>query len=182
VGHGPASRQISASTVGGRVTRIWTRIEPAGPMIMPPLATTPDALLRLWAVAISEGDVDAACSLYAPDAVLVPWHLPLARGGDLRAALSWLAELRLPVRLHGLRAGRVGREAVLHGHWTVDGIDGEGNDVRLAADVVALVRCDAIATEPPHWRTYLERWVEPSPGRAEQGRAEHTLGGRAIPR
>ena len=157
---------------------LTARSEPAGLMITPPRATTPDALLRLWADAVSAGDVDAAWSLYAPDAVLVPWHLPLARGGDLRAALSWLAELRLPVRLRGVRAGRVGKEAVLHGHWTVDGIDGEGNDVRLAADVVALVRCDAMAAEPPHWQTYLERWAEPSPSRA----VALPLGGRAIRR
>lgn len=151
-------------------------------MIEPAVATTAHLLPQLWITAVSAGDVDAAWSLYAADAVLVPWHLPAVRGAELRAALAWLAELRLPVYLRDVRASAIGSEALLHAQWSISGADAAGSHVALAAETVVLARQEISAGRPPHWETYLERWAEPSTGPLGEritGR-EPTLGHRRV--
>lgn len=128
-------------------------------MIAPAVATTAQMLPQLWTTAVSAGDVDAVWSLYAPDAVLVPWHLPAVRGRELRAALAWLAELRLPVYLHDVRASAMGSKALLHARWSLSGADAAGNHVEIAAETVVRARHEISPGRRPHWETYLERWT-----------------------
>lgn len=130
-------------------------------MIAPEPATQPRALLLSWCAALSEGDVEAAWSRYAHDAVLVPWHLPAVRGAQLRSALSWVAELRLPVRVLDVRSADADDLAVIRGSWSVSGRDGDGRPVALAADVVALAHRERRPGRPDCWLTDLERWTDP---------------------
>jgi ketosteroid isomerase-like protein len=125
-------------------------------MIEPAVATTARMLPQLWTSAVSAGDVEAVWSLYATDAVLVPWHLPAVRGTELHAALAWLAELRLPVYLHEVRASATGSEVLLHAQWS-------GPPAR-ASSTAARKTCDAASGPTTPNVSAERRWRPHGPG------------------
>jgi len=125
----------------------------------PPTAAEAAALLPLLAAALSAGDVEAALSLYAPGAVVVPWHLPAMGGDGLRDLLTSLAALKVPLHLASSTATGDERVAVVQGRWSMS--DARGADsLRLVAEVMAIARRDRSSPEPV-WHLVLERWTTP---------------------
>lgn len=137
-----------------------------------PAAHEPDALLPLVAEALSAGDVEAALGLYAPDAVLLPWHLPPAGGGRLRDLLVSLAELKVPVHAQVAVTVTADGLALVTGSWSLEGpavqLPSTGRPLWPSADRVALsADVQAIARREhgpaPVWRLVLERWTVRDP-------------------
>jgi ketosteroid isomerase-like protein len=72
-------------------------------LIAPPLAGSPLEVVELVAVAVSDGDLEAAVAQYEPGAVLCPWAAGAAPRQDVRDWLRTLMDLRLPVAVSGCR-------------------------------------------------------------------------------
>lgn len=129
--------------------------------IPPPSAPTAESLLPMCCAALSAGDVDAALSLYADDAVLAPWELPPLTGPRLRDVLVSLAALKVPLRAGVDRVAPMGDGALVRGRWTADatwGMDlaASGTPLRLGAVVTAVAQ-----RQPNGWRYVLECWSVP---------------------
>lgn len=129
--------------------------------IPPPTASTAAKLLPMCCAALSAGDVEAALSLYADDAVLVPWDLPPLAGPRLRGVLVSLAALKAPLRASVDRVEPMGDGALVRGRWTADSTWGvdlavAGTPLRLGAVVTA-----AAQRQPSGWRYLLECWSVP---------------------
>jgi ketosteroid isomerase-like protein len=107
-------------------------------------ASTPEDTGRLMGEAITSGDIDAALSLYEPDATFA---MPTGFGegsvtglDGLREALSGFLAMSPELKVNAEKTLLSGETAMVIGNWTLKGRDAEGNDVDASGRYTAVVR------------------------------------------
>jgi ketosteroid isomerase-like protein len=107
-------------------------------------ASTPEDTSRLIGEAITSGDMDAALSLYEPDATFA---MPTGFGegsvtgaDGLREALSGFLAMSPQLQVNAEKTLLAGDTALVIGHWTLKGRDPEGNDVDATGRYADVVR------------------------------------------
>ena len=107
-------------------------------------ASTPEDTGRLMGEAITSGDIDAALSLYEPDATFA---MPTGFGegsvtglDGLREALSGFLAMSPELKVNAEKTLLSGETAMVIGNWTLKGRDAEGNDVDASGRYAAVVR------------------------------------------
>jgi uncharacterized protein (TIGR02246 family) len=103
-------------------------------------ATSPEEVMRRFALHLSEGDVDAALGLYEPDAAFAPEPGAFVYGlHAIRDALERFAALR-PNLTSAIRKVVVADgTALVVNEWTISGTQPDGNPIDmggLSADVL----------------------------------------------
>jgi uncharacterized protein (TIGR02246 family) len=109
---------------------------------MSSVATSPEEVIRRFALHLNEGDVDAALSLYEPDAAFVPEPGTVVYGRDaIREALERFAALR-PTLTGVIRKVVVAdATALVVNEWTLTGTQPDGDPIDMggmSADVLRL--------------------------------------------
>ena len=85
-------------------------------------AMSPEDICRLFQRAMAEGDVDAALSLYDPEAVVVNQQSEVAKGmRGLRQELAPLAAMKARFDFTIKQVIEAGDIALMHTEWTVSG-------------------------------------------------------------
>lgn len=109
-----------------------------------PQATTPEDLSQLIGEAITSEDMDAALSLYEPNATFA---MPAGFGegsvtglDGLREALSGFLAMSPELRVNAEKTLVSGDTALVIGNWTLKGRDPEGNDVDASGRYADVVR------------------------------------------
>jgi len=109
-----------------------------------PQATTPEDLSRLIGEAITSGDMDAALSLYEPNATFA---MPAGFGegsvtglDGLREALGGFLAMSPELKVNAEKTLLSGDTALVIGNWTLKGRDPEGNDVDASGRYADVVR------------------------------------------
>src|SRR5437764_12844593 len=98
-----------------------------------PQANTPDDTSRLIGETMTAGDVEAALSLYEPDATFAMpkgFGEGTVTGHDaLREALNGFLSMSPQLTVNAENTLLSGDTALVVGHWTLKGRDPEGNDI-----------------------------------------------------
>ena len=109
-----------------------------------PQANTPEDISRLIGEAITSGDMDAALSLYEPEATFA---MPTGFGegsvtglAGLREALGGFLAMSPELRVNAEKTLLSGDTALVIGNWTLKGRDPEGNDVDASGRYADVVR------------------------------------------
>ena len=109
-----------------------------------PKATTPEEISQLIGDAISSGDLEAALSLYEPQATFV---MPRALGegsvtglAGLREAISQFLDISPKLTVNTERTVLAGDTALVIGNWTLTGRDPNGHDIDIAGRYADVVR------------------------------------------
>jgi ketosteroid isomerase-like protein len=109
-----------------------------------PQANTPEDTSRLIGEAITSGDMDAALSLYEPDATFA---MPKGFGegsvtglDGLRQALGGFLTMSPELSVNAEKTLVSGDVALVIGNWTLKGRDPEGNDVDASGRYADIVR------------------------------------------
>jgi ketosteroid isomerase-like protein len=109
-----------------------------------PQAKTPEDVSRLIAETITSGDIDAALSLYEPEATFA---MPKRFGegsvtglDGLRAALSGFLAMGPQLEINAEKTLLSGDTALVIGNWTLKGRDADGNDVDASGRYADVVR------------------------------------------
>jgi ketosteroid isomerase-like protein len=109
-----------------------------------PHANTPEDISRLIGEAITSGDMDAALSLYEPEATFA---MPTGFGegsvtglAGLREALGGFLAMSPELRVNAEKTLLSGDTALVIGNWTLKGRDPEGNDVDASGRYADVVR------------------------------------------
>ena len=109
-----------------------------------PQANTPEDISRLIGEAITSGDMDAALSLYEPDATFA---MPTGFGEGsvtgldaLRGALGGFLAMSPELRVNAEKTLLSGETALVIGNWTLKGRDAEGNVVDASGRYADVVR------------------------------------------
>ena len=85
-------------------------------------AMSPEDICRLFQRAMAEGDVDAALSLYDPEAVVVNQQSEVTKGSrGLRQELAPLAAMKARFDFTIKQIIETGDIALMHTEWTVSG-------------------------------------------------------------
>jgi len=128
--------------------------------IAPPAASRPAEAVELVALAVSDGDLDAALAQYEAGAVLRPW----ARdpGGDtdcVADALIRLMNLRLPlsVRIRAIVPGD--GVALVLGEWHIAGTGPDREPIQLTGAGATVVRRQQAGS----WRITADAWCLDGP-------------------
>jgi ketosteroid isomerase-like protein len=107
-------------------------------------ANTPEETGRLISEAITAADMDAALSLYEPDATFA---LPAAFGGGsvtgldgLREAFGGLLALSPELTVNAEKTLVSGDTALVIGHWTLKGRDPDGSEIDTGGRYADVVR------------------------------------------
>jgi ketosteroid isomerase-like protein len=107
-------------------------------------ANTPEDTSRLIGEAITSGDIDAALSLYEPDATFA---IPRGFGegsvtgtDGLREAFSGFLALSPELAVNAERTLVSGDTALVIGKWTLKGRDADGNDLQTGGRYADVVR------------------------------------------
>ena len=107
-------------------------------------ASTPEDTGRLIGQAITSGDVDAALSLYEPDATFV---MPRGFGegsvtglDGLREAFGAFLAMGPELTVNAERTLHSGDTALVIGNWTLKGRDADGKDVDASGRYADVVR------------------------------------------
>ena len=104
-------------------------------------ARTPADVDRLFAEAISRGDLDAALAYYEDQASLVPQPGQVVRGAAaLREAVGGLVALKGPLDITVEEVVEAGEIALLRSRWTLRGTGHDGQPVALAGAGAEVVR------------------------------------------
>jgi uncharacterized protein (TIGR02246 family) len=108
-----------------------------------PQANTPEDISRLIGEAITSGDLDAALSLYEPDATFV---IPKGFGegsvtglDGIREVLHGFVAMSPDLKVNAEKTLLSGDTALVVGNWTLKARDADGNDIDASgryADVV----------------------------------------------
>ena len=116
-------------------------------------ARTPADVDRLFAEAISRGDLDAALTYYEDDASLVPQPGQVVRGtAALREAVGGLVALKGPLDITVEEVVEAGEIALLRSRWTLRGTGDDGQPVELAGAGAEVVRRQADGS----WRFVID--------------------------
>jgi ketosteroid isomerase-like protein len=109
-----------------------------------PKASTPQDTSRLIGEAITSGDMDAALSLYEPDATFA---MPTAFGqgsvtghDGLREAFSGFLALNPKLTVNAEKTLVSGDTALVIGNWTLKGRGADGNDIDASGRYADVVR------------------------------------------
>jgi ketosteroid isomerase-like protein len=109
-----------------------------------PQASTPEDTSRLIGEAITSGDVDAALSLYEPDATFA---MPKGFGegsvtglDGLREAFSGFLTMSPDLTVNAEKTLLSGDTALVIGNWTLKGRDPEGNDIDASGRYADVIR------------------------------------------
>jgi ketosteroid isomerase-like protein len=109
-----------------------------------PQASTPDEVCRLIGEAITSGDMDAALTLYEPDATFA---MPAGFGegsvtgqDGLREAFSGFMAMSPELKVNAEKTLLSGDTAMVTGNWTLKGRDPEGNDIDASGRFADVVR------------------------------------------
>ena len=109
-----------------------------------PKANTPEDTSRLLGKAITSGDVDAALSLYEPDATFA---MPTGFGEGsvtghdaLREAFGGFLALNPELTVKPEKKLVSGDTALVIGNWTLKGRGADGNDIDASGRYVTVVR------------------------------------------
>jgi ketosteroid isomerase-like protein len=109
-----------------------------------PQANTPEDISRLIGEAITSRDIDAALSLYEPEATFA---MPTGFGegsvtglDGLREALSGFLAMGPELKVNAEKTLLSGDTALVIGNWTLKGRDAEGNDVDASGRYADVVR------------------------------------------
>jgi ketosteroid isomerase-like protein len=107
-------------------------------------ASTPEDTGRMIGEAITSGDMDAALSLYEPDATFA---MPIGFGegsvtglDGLREALSGFLAMSPQLKVNAEKTLLSGETALVIGNWTLKGRDAEGNDIDASGRYADVVR------------------------------------------
>ena len=131
-------------------------------LIGPPAAREPAEVLLLACAALTDGDLEAAVALYAPDAALSWGNDHTAAGhAAIRGVLAGVMDMRLPLRARSVRVLRAGSLALITGERTLAGTGLDGAAVTLTGPAALIARCQPDGT----WLTAADQW-QPCPGRA----------------
>lgn len=94
---------------------------------------TPLETIHRLVAAMNAGDLEAALSLYTPEATLVARPNVVASGGEaMRQAVAAFIALRPTLVNEAERLIEAGSVALYCGRWSLSGTDPEGNPVRMA--------------------------------------------------
>jgi ketosteroid isomerase-like protein len=109
-----------------------------------PQANSPEDISRLIGEAITSGDMDAALSLYEPEATFA---MPTGFGegsvtglDGLREALGGFLAMSPELKVNAEKTLLSGDTALVIGNWTLKGRDAEGNDVDARGRYADVVR------------------------------------------
>jgi uncharacterized protein (TIGR02246 family) len=108
---------------------------------MPMSATIPADVDRLFAEALSRGDLEAAVACYEPDACYIDASGTRAEGHDqIRAALAELLTLNPTLDCYEIDVVENGDLAVLRARWTFAGTDDSGEFFTSQGRSIEIVR------------------------------------------
>jgi ketosteroid isomerase-like protein len=109
-----------------------------------PQANTPEDTSRLIGEAITSGDMDAALSLYEPDATFA---MPKGFGegsvtghDGLRQAFNGFLAMSPELTVNAEKSLLSGDTALVIGNWTLKARDAEGNDIETGGRYADVVR------------------------------------------
>jgi ketosteroid isomerase-like protein len=109
-----------------------------------PGANTPEDTSRLIGEAITSGDMDAALSLYEPDATFA---MPTGFGegsvsgfDGIREAFNGFFAISPELMVNAEKTLLSGDTALVIGNWTLKGRDAEGNDIDASGRYADVVR------------------------------------------
>ena len=133
-------------------------------VIPPPAARRPAEVLELVAVALSDGDLEAALAQYEPGALLCPWAKEEAGwdGQLVGDVLLSVMELRLPVSARVRAVLPAGGLALVLGERRLSGTKPDGQRIRLSGLGSTVVRAQPDGT----WRIVADAWRLEEPGPA----------------
>lgn len=107
-------------------------------------ANTPEDISRLIGEAITSGDMDAALSLYEPDATFA---MPTGFGegsvtgfDGIREAFNGFFAIKPELKVNAEKTLLAGDTALVIGNWTLKGRDAEGNDIDASGRYADVVR------------------------------------------
>lgn len=104
-------------------------------------AVTPADVDRLFAEALSAGDLDGAVEMYEPDASYVDGNGTAAHGhAQIRAALAELLLLKPTLDCHEIDVVENGGLAVLRARWTFSGTNQNGASFERHGRSIEVVR------------------------------------------
>jgi len=151
-------------------------------LIGPPVARRPEEALELVALALSDGDLEAALAQYEKGALLASWpggdgSSRAARNGDsdVGQALARIMALRLPLSVRVVIVLESPELALVVCERRIAGTDPDGEPVWLTGHGCALLRPQPDGS----WRIAADVWhagPELSPGSAEIGPAARVPG------
>jgi uncharacterized protein (TIGR02246 family) len=96
---------------------------------------------RLFAEALSAGDLEGALAMYEPDASYVDGHGTVARGHEqIRAALAELISLRSTLDCYEIDVVENGDLAVLRARWVFNGTNPDGTAFEHRGRSIEVVR------------------------------------------
>ena len=105
------------------------------------VAHIPADVDRLFAEALSAGDLDGALAMYEEDASYVDGHGTVARGHEqIRAALTELIALRSTLDCYEIDVVENGDLAVLRARWTFSGMHPDGSTFENQGRSIEVVR------------------------------------------
>ena len=123
---------------------------------------TPVDTVNELSSALNRGDVEAACMLYEPNALLVAQPGRVAHGSaELRAALQQFAALKPTLRTQAHSVVEAGDVALYIGRWTLHGTDPSGQAIAMGGESSDFLRKQAdgrwlIAVDNPWGARVLE--------------------------
>lgn len=104
-------------------------------------ARTPADVDRLFAEALSIGDIDGALALYEPDASYVDGDGTVAHGHEqIRAVLAGLAAMRATLDCDEIDVVENGDLAVLRARWRFNGTNPDGTSFETRGRSIEVVR------------------------------------------
>jgi uncharacterized protein (TIGR02246 family) len=117
------------------------------------VARTPADVDRLFAEALSAGDLEGALAMYENDACYVDGSGEVAQGrAQIRAALAALLELKPTLDCYEIDVVENGDLAVLRARWTFSGTNSEGAPFESHGRSIEVVRRQADGT----WRFAID--------------------------
>ncbi len=124
-------------------------------LIEPPAASQPAQVLMLACAALTAGDLEAAVTLYEPEAVL-SWGPDRAAVGReaIRQVLAEVMNMRLPLRCRTANVLLAGNLALITGERSMRGTGPDGMAIALAGPATLVVRRQPDGT----WLTVADEW------------------------
>jgi uncharacterized protein (TIGR02246 family) len=127
-------------------------------------ARAPADVDRLFAEAISGGDIEAALACYEAEASLVPQPGQVVRGtAALREAVAGLVALKGPLEINVVEVVEAGEIALLRSRWTLQGTGEDGQPVELAGAGAEVVRRQADGS----WRFVIDHPFAAMPAQSQ---------------
>jgi ketosteroid isomerase-like protein len=123
-------------------------------LITPPAARWPSQAAELVALAISDGDLDAAVAQYEPAAPLLPWAGQQPSEGGVGETLAVIMRMRLPLGTRIVAVLPAADLTMLVCERLIDGIAPDGAPVRLHGVGCTVVRPQRDGS----WRIAADAW------------------------